>query len=98
MRTLVPSSVRRSLLKLAVSSALVLSFVASAVAGPQKTVNVSATGQIGLPVFVSPKQVCQDVEVTGVATVIGPVSGALSECVNLGDLTYTGLGVFTTPD
>ena len=46
MRTLVPSSVRGSGLKIVLSSAFVLLFTAGALAGPEKAVRVSATGQI----------------------------------------------------
>jgi hypothetical protein len=99
MRTLLPSSVRHSALKIVPAVAVVLSFTATVLAGPQKTVRVSASGQIFpsgpcLP----PTDVCQDVQVTGIATVLGRVSGELSEQVNLSTGAYAGTGVFTTAD
>lgn len=98
MRTLLASSVRHPLLKIAVSSAFALSFAAAAAADPAKAVRVSATGQI-LNQGVSPEgKLCQDVQVTGIATVIGRVSGALSECVDPDTGTYAGTGVFTMRD
>jgi hypothetical protein len=99
MRTLVPSSVRGSGWKIVLSSAFVLLFAAGALAGPQKTVRVTASGQIvsSEPCLGPPAGLCQDVQVTGIATVLGRVSGELSELV---DSTghYTGTGVFTTAD
>jgi len=97
MRTLLPSSVRQSALTIILASAVVL-LAASALAGPQKTVRVSASGQI---VSRGPcpdlGALCQDEQVTGIATVLGRVSGVLSERV---DPTghYMGTGVFTTSD
>lgn len=98
MRTVLPSSVRQSALTIILFSAVVL-LAGSALAGPQKTVRVSASGQIfpGARCADSPDELCQDVQVTGIATVLGRVRGELSERV---DLTghYTGTGVFTTAD
>jgi hypothetical protein len=92
------SSVCTVVPKIAVSSAFVLVFAAVAAADPQKSIRVNATGQILHQTFPTPGQLCQDVEVTGVATVIGRVSGALTECVDLNNGSYAGIGVFTTPD
>ena len=98
MRTLRPSSVRQSALTIILFSAVVL-LAASALAGPQKTVRVTASGQIvsSDPCPGPPAGLCQDVQVTGIATVLGRVRGELSELV---DSTghYTGTGVFTTAD
>ena len=66
-------------------------------AGPQKTVRVSASGQIISSVQCPLFELCQDVQVTGIATVLGRVSGELSERVDaIGH--YTGTGVFATAD
>jgi hypothetical protein len=98
MRTRLVSSVRNPTLKFVLSSAFVLLFATGLLAGPQKTVRVSASGQIvssgPCPDFAA---LCQDVQVIGIATVLGRVSGELSERV---DPTghYTGTGVFTTAD
>jgi hypothetical protein len=99
MRTLLPTSVRQSALTIILSSAVVL-LAASALAGPQKTVRVSASGQIfpGGSCLYPPTDVCQDVQVTGIATVLGRVSGELSEQVNPSTGAYAGTGVFTTAD
>ncbi|HMJ86837.1 MAG TPA: hypothetical protein VK504_26850, partial [Vicinamibacterales bacterium] len=72
MRTLVPSSVRQSALTIILFSAVVL-LAASALAGPQKTVRVTASGQIvsSDPCPGPPAGLCQDVPVTGIATVLG---------------------------
>ncbi len=96
MRTLLPSSVRQSSLTIILFSAVVL-LAATALAGPQKTVRVSASGQIvsSGPCPDSLTELCQDVQVTGIATVLGRVTGVLSERVDpFGH--YTGTGVFTT--
>ena len=101
MRTRLVSSVRNPILKFVLSSAFVLSFATGLLAGPEKTVRVSATGQISpsdCPGPDVPGELCQTVQVTGIATVLGRVSGELSERVNFSSLTYTGTGVFTTAD
>jgi len=98
MRTLLPSSVRQSALTIILFSAVVL-LAASALAGPQKTVRVSASGQIVVsePCLDPPAGLCQDVQVSGIATGLGRVRGELSERVDpFGH--YTGTGVFTTAD
>jgi len=97
MRTLLQSCVRHSALTIILSSAFVL-LAASALAGPQKAVRVSASGQIVLSgPCPDTAELCQDVQVTGIATVLGRVGGVLSERV---DATghYIGTGVFTTAD
>jgi len=74
-----------------------MSFATGVLAGPQKAVRVRATGQI---VSITPcyeNELCQDVQVTGIATVLGRVTGVLSERVDLYG-HYTGTGVFTTAD
>ena len=98
MRTRLVSSVRNPTLKFALSSAFVLVFATGLLAGPEKKVRVSASGQI---VSRGPcadlGALCQDVQVTGIATVLGRVTGELTERVDaLGH--YTGTGVFTTSD
>jgi len=98
MRTRLVSSVRNPILKFVLSSAFVLSFATGLLAGPEKTVRVSATGQIFPNDSCSLPELCQDVQVTGIATVLGRVSGELSERVDLRFGTYTGTGVFTTAD
>jgi hypothetical protein len=97
MRTRLASSVRNSPLKFVLSSAFVLSFATGVLAGPQKGVTVRATGQI-VSTLCSDNELCQDVQVTGVATVLGRVSGVLSETVDLNTGIYTGRGTFTTAD
>jgi hypothetical protein len=102
MRTRLVSSVRNPILKFVLSSAFVLSFATGLVAGPEKTVRVSATGQIFPPGLCADPDLsgdlCQDVQVTGIATVLGRVSGELSEHVNPSTGEYAGTGVFTTAD
>lgn len=90
--------VRISVLKIVVSSAVVLSFATGAVAGPQKAVRIDATGQIVSREFCSATELCQDVQVTGTATHLGRVAGVLSERVDLTTGHYTGTGVFTMSD
>ena len=98
MRTRLVSFVRNPTLKFVLSSAFVLLFATGLLAGPQKTVRVSASGQIvssgPCPDFAA---LCQDVQVIGIATVLGRVSGELSERVDPNG-HYTGMGVFTTAD
>jgi hypothetical protein len=98
MRTLLPSSVRQSALKIVPVVAVVLSFAASTLAGPKKIVKVSATGQIVSSEFCPYPQLCQEVHVTGTATALGRVSGVLSEVVDVETGRYTGSGVFTMAD
>jgi hypothetical protein len=98
MRTLLEPSIRSFVLKILASVGAVLLLSGDALAGPQKTVKVTASGQI---VSRAPcpdtAELCQDVQVTGIATVLGRVTGVLSDRVDpFGH--YTGTGVFTTAD
>ena len=92
------SSARTRVLKIIVSSGFVLSFAGEALAGPEKTVKVTATGQIVSREFCSATELCQEVHVTGNASQIGRVSGVLFERVDVTTGRYAGTGVFTTPD
>jgi hypothetical protein len=98
MRTLLEPSIRSYVLKILASAGAVLLLSGDALAGPEKIVRVSASGQIvsSRPCPDTP-ELCQDVQVAGIATVLGRVTGVLSEQV---DATghYTGIGVFTTAD
>lgn len=95
MRTLRALTVRRSVLRIVVSSAVILSLATGAVAGPQKVVKVDATGQIVFRQFCSLSELCQNVQVTGTASHLGRFTGVLSERVDLATGKYAGTGVFT---
>jgi len=84
--------------KVVLSSAFVLLMAAGALAGPEKAVTVLATGQIVSSELCSTTEVCQEVHVTGTATVLGHVSGVLFERVNFLTGEYSGTGVFTVPN
>jgi hypothetical protein len=67
-------------------------------AGPLKLVTARASGQIVSQVFCGATEVCQEVHVTGTATVLGRFTGVLTEVVDITDGTYAGTGVFTMSD
>jgi hypothetical protein len=99
MRPLVHASVRSRLLKIAVSTGLVVLLSASsALAASRKIIEASASGQIVSQTFCSPTEVCQQAIVNGFATQLGAFVGTLSERVDVTDGTYTGSAVFTTTD
>ena len=91
-------SLRGRILRIIASSGFVLLFAASALAGPAKLVTASASGQIVSQVFCGATEVCQEVHVTGTATVLGRFTGVLTEVVDITNGTYAGTGVFTMSD
>jgi hypothetical protein len=98
MRQFLTRSVGNRLFKIAVSLGFVLSFATSALAGPPKVITVYARGNIVSQAFCSATEVCQEAEVAGTATVLGRITGVLSERVDITNGTYTGTGVFTMSD
>jgi hypothetical protein len=75
-----------------------LAFTVPAFAQTEKVVEAAARGQIVSQNLCSATEVCQETQLTGVATHIGRISGLLSERVDLTTGTYSGTAVFTTPD
>jgi hypothetical protein len=86
-----------NLLKAALSSGLVVLFTTCVLAGPLKQVRVTGSGGVTGLASCPGTEFGLETSVTGTATHIGRFVGALSECIHT-DGTYSGTGVFTTPD
>src|SRR5260221_7491804 len=95
MNKLHSPSLRGHIPRIIASSGFVLLFAASALAGTPKLVKAQASGQIVSRVLCGATEVCQEVHVTGTATVLGRFTGVLTEGVDITDGTDAGAGVFT---
>jgi hypothetical protein len=98
MRLLRSASMCNRLRHVVLSSGLVLLFATSALAGPVKDVRVEGTGGVTGQGWCSDASALLKTTVTGTATHIGRFVGALSECIDITNGSYSGTGVFTTPD
>ena len=98
MRTRLEPSVRSRVLKIVASAGAVLLCASVALAGPVKIIEASASGQVFSRAQCSLTQFCQETHAAGTSTVIGRFDAVLLDVVNFDDGTFTGTGVFTTPD
>jgi len=84
--------------RLAILGLWAFAFTVPAFAQTEKVVEAAARGQIVSREMCSATELCQETELTGVATHIGRLTGLLSERVDLMTGRYSGTAVFTTPD
>jgi len=98
MRTRLEPSVRSRVLKIVASAGAVLLSASVALAGPVKIIEASASGQVFSRALCSPTELCQETHAAGTSTVIGRFDAVLLDVVNFNEGTFTGTGVFTTPD
>jgi len=84
--------------RLAILGLWAYAFTVPAFAQTAKVVEATARGQIVSQEMCSATEVCQETELTGIATHIGLLTGLLSERVDLLTGRYSGTAVFTMPD
>jgi len=97
MRTTLEPSVKSCIVRTVASAGAVLLCASVALAGPVKIIDVSASGQVFSRTSCAPT-ICQETHASGTSTVIGRFDAVLLDVVNFYDGTFTGTGVFTTPE
>src|SRR5436305_10793156 len=98
MRLTRSASLCDRLVKIVVSSGLVVVFATCALAAPVKEVLIKASGAVTAQYLCTATELCREATVTGTVTGIGRFVGVFSDKVDITDGSYSGTSVITTPD